>query len=375
MINFYFSKNTIMSQNESLSKPKSVILTCAQPTGNLTLGNYLGAVRNWSEMLDQHECYFGIVDLHAITTPSEPAVLRQNTYQCVAQYIACGLDPNKCHQFVQSHVIGHTELAWVLTCLTPIGELQRMTQFKDKAAKLGFKAAETESPDGEIKFSHEGARAQASINTGLLCYPVLMAADILLYNADLVPVGEDQRQHLELCRDLAQRFNHQYSETFVIPEPYMPKTGSRIMSLADPTRKMSKSDDNDRATLFILDEPDQIRKKIASAVTDSGSEIRATADKPGVSNLLTIHSGLSGRPVAELEEHFSGKGYGELKSELTELVSESLAPVRSRYRELIEDKAYLKTVLAQGAAAAQKRAYKILAKVYRKVGFPERERN
>jgi len=364
-----------MSENESLSKPKSVILTCAQPTGNLTLGNYLGAVRNWSEMLDQHECYFGIVDLHAITTPSEPAVLRQNTYQCVAQYIACGLDPDKCHQFVQSHVIGHTELAWVLTCLTPIGELQRMTQFKDKAAKLGFKTAETDSPDGEIKFSHEGARAQASINAGLLCYPVLMAADILLYNADLVPVGEDQRQHLELCRDLAQRFNHQYSETFVIPEPYVPKTGSRIMSLADPTRKMSKSDENDRATLFILDEPDQIRKKIASAVTDSGSEIRATADKPGVSNLLTIHSGLSGRPVAELEDHFSGKAYGELKSELTELVSESLAPVRSRYRELIEDKAYLKTVLAQGADAAQKRAYKILAKVYRKVGFPERERN
>ena len=364
-----------MSENESLSKPKSIILTCAQPTGNLTLGNYLGAVRNWSEMLDRHECYFGIVDLHAITTPSEPAVLRQNAYQCVAQYIACGLDPDKCHQFVQSHVIGHTELAWVLTCLTPIGELQRMTQFKDKVAKLGFKTAETDSPDGEIKFSHEGARAQASINAGLLCYPVLMAADILLYNADLVPVGEDQRQHLELCRDLAQRFNHQYSETFVIPEPYMPKTGSRIMSLADPTRKMSKSDDNDRATLFILDEPDRIRKKIASAVTDSGSEIRAAADKPGVSNLLTIHSGLSGRPVAELEEHFSGKGYGELKSELTELVSESLAPVRSRYRELIEDKAYLKTVLAQGAAAAQKRAYKILAKVYRKVGFPERERN
>ena len=243
-----------MSQNESLSKPKSVILTCAQPTGNLTLGNYLGAVRNWSEMLDQHECYFGIVDLHAITTHFEPAVLRQNTYQCVAQYIACGLDPDKCHQFVQSHVIGHTELAWVLTCLTPIGELQRMTQFKDKAAKLGFKTAETDFPDGEIKFSHEGARAQASINAGLLCYPVLMAADILLYNADLVPVGEDQRQHLELCRDLAQRFNHQYSETFVIPEPYVPKTGSRIMSLADPTRKMSKSDENDRATLFILDE-------------------------------------------------------------------------------------------------------------------------
>ena len=363
-----------MTENDSLSKPKSVILTCAQPTGNLTLGNYLGAVRNWSEMLEQHECYFGIVDLHAITTPSEPSVLRQNVYQCVAQYVACGLDPDKCHQFVQSHVIGHTELAWVLTCITPIGELQRMTQFKDKAAKLGFKVSEGEEQTDEVKFEHEGARPQASINAGLLCYPVLMASDILLYNADLVPVGEDQRQHLELCRDLAQRFNHQYSDTFVIPEPYVPKTGARIMSLTDPTRKMSKSDENERATLFILDPPDRIRKKIASAVTDSGSEIKAIPDKPGVSNLLTIHSALSGQSIPDLEDHFSGKGYGELKSELTELISESLAPVRTRYEELIQDKAYLKSVLAQGAAAAQKRAYKILSKVYRKVGFPERER-
>ena len=232
----------------------------------------MGAVRNWSEMLDQNECFFGIVDLHAITTPSHPATLRENVYDCVAQYIACGLDPEKCHQFTQSHVIGHTELAWVLTCITPIGELQRMTQFKDKAAKLGFKSSENSNE--EIKFTHEGARAQASINTGLLCYPVLMAADILLYNADLVPVGEDQRQHLELCRNLAQKFNHQYSDTFTIPKPYMPKTGSRIMSLADPTRKMSKSDENERASLFILDQPDQIKKKISSAVTDSGSEIK-----------------------------------------------------------------------------------------------------
>jgi len=261
-------------ENVSSGKPKPVILTCAQPTGVLTLGNYLGAVRNWSEMLDHNECYFGIVDLHAITTPAQPAILRQNVYQCVAQYIACGLDPEKCHQFVQSHVIGHTELAWVLTCITPIGELQRMTQFKDKVAKLGFKVSENIDGD-DLKFEHQGARAQASINTGLLCYPVLMAADILLYNADRVPVGEDQRQHLELCRDLAQRFNHQYSETFIIPEPFVPKTGARIMSLAEPTRKMSKSDENEKATLYILDEPDRIRKKLASAVTDSGSEIKS----------------------------------------------------------------------------------------------------
>ena len=361
-------------EKDNSGKPKPTILTCAQPTGVLTLGNYLGAVRNWSEMLDNHDCYFGIVDLHAITTPSKPAVLRQNVFQCVAQYIACGLDPQKCHQFVQSHVMGHTELAWVLTCITPIGELQRMTQFKDKAAKLGFKVSENTEGD-DLKFEHQGARAQASINAGLLCYPVLMAADILLYNANLVPVGEDQRQHLELCRDLAQRFNHQYSETFVIPEPYIPKQGAKIMSLADPSRKMSKSDDNERATLYILDEPDRIRKKIASAVTDSGSEIKATPEKSGVTNLLTIHSALSGKSIPDLEEHFSGKGYGELKSELTEIITESLSPVRTKYKELIEDKSYLKSVLAEGAGAAQKQAYKILSKVYRKVGFPDRERN
>lgn len=364
----------ILMEKVNSGKPKPVILTCAQPTGVLTLGNYLGAVRNWSEMLDLNECYFGIVDLHAITTPSEPAILRQNVYQCVAQYIACGLDPQKCHQFVQSHVMGHTELAWVLTCITPIGELQRMTQFKDKAGKLGFKVSESSDGD-DIKFEHQGARAQASINAGLLCYPVLMAADILLYNANRVPVGEDQRQHLELCRDLAQRFNHQYSETFVIPEPFVPKTGARIMSLAEPTRKMSKSDENEKATIYILDEPDQIRKKLASAVTDSGSEIKSNAEKPGISNLLSIHSALSGKSITDLEDHFLGKGYGELKSELTDLISESLAPVRARYKELIEDKPYLKSVLAEGAGAAQKRAYKILSKVYRKVGFPERERN
>ena len=357
------------TSNRNSEKP--VILSCAQPSGKLTLGNYLGAVRNWSEMLEKSECFFGIVDLHAITTPVQPAKLRQNVFDCVAQYIACGLDPEKCHQFVQSHVIGHTELAWILTCITPIGELQRMTQFKDKAAKLGFKSSEDSK---DIKFTHEGARAQSSINTGLLCYPILMAADILLYNADLVPVGEDQRQHLELCRDLAQKFNHQYSETFTIPKPFMPKTGSRIMSLTDPTRKMSKSDENERASLFILDEPDQIKKKISSAVTDSGSEIKSDPEKPGVSNLLGIHSALSGKDINQLEEHFSGKGYGVLKAELTELIIESLNPVREKYLDLIKDKNYLKSVLSRGAETAQKRAYKILGKVYRKVGFPERDR-
>jgi tryptophanyl-tRNA synthetase len=363
-----------MNDTSTASKPKPVILTCAQPTGQLTLGNYLGAVRNWSTMLDEYECFFGIVDLHAITVPPKPSVLRQNVYSCIAQYIACGLEPTKCHQFVQSHVIGHTELAWILTCMTPIGELQRMTQFKDKAAKLGFKVSD-DADGSELKFTHEGMRAQASINAGLLCYPVLMAADILLYNADLVPVGEDQRQHLELCRDLAGRFNQKYSETFTIPKPYVAKTGARVMSLVDPTRKMSKSDDNERATVYVLDEPDQIKKKVGSAVTDSGTEIQAKAEKPGVSNLLIIHSSLSGQSIAQLESHFTGKGYGELKSEVTEMLTDTLRPVRESYKELIKDKGYLDSVLKEGAQAAQKRAYKILSKVQRKIGLPERPRN
>ncbi len=364
-----------MADNQEVSKPKSVVLTCAQPTGSLTIGNYLGAVRNWSAMLDDHDCYFGIVDLHAITSPYTPSVLRRNVYECVAQYVACGLDPERCSQFVQSHVVGHTELAWLLTCLTPIGELQRMTQFKDKAAKLGFKVSESAQKDPDsVKFTHDGARAQSSINAGLLCYPVLMAADILLYNADLVPVGEDQRQHLELCRDLAQKFNHQYSETFSIPEPYVPKVGARVMSLADPTRKMSKSDDNDKATIFILDEPDRIRKKLASAVTDSGNEIKAIAEKPGVSNLLGIHSALTGQSLEELEAHFEGKGYGILKSELAEVVIEALGPVRVKYKELVQNKDFLDEILAKGAENAQRRANKILSKVFRKAGFPEKVR-
>ena len=363
-----------MNNMQKAGKPKPVILTCAQPTGKLTLGNYLGAVRNWSTMLDDYQCFFGIVDLHAITVPPKPAELRQNVYSCIAQYLACGLDPKKSHQFVQSHVIGHTELAWILTCMTPVGELQRMTQFKDKAAKLGFKIAE-DNNSGDVKFTHAGMRPQASINTGLLCYPVLMAADILLYNADLVPVGDDQRQHLEMCRDLAGRFNQKYSDTFTIPEPYVPSTGARIMSLTDPTRKMSKSDDNERATLYVLDEPSQIKKKIGSAVTDSGNEIKFSPDKAGVSNLLTIHSSLSGKTVEHLESHFLGKGYGELKGEVTELLVENLRPVRESYHDLIKDKNYLDSVLKEGAEVAQKRAWKILSKVQRKIGLPERAKN
>ncbi|MEO0510231.1 MAG: tryptophan--tRNA ligase [Verrucomicrobiota bacterium] len=356
-----------------MSDEKPVILTCAQPTGVLTLGNYLGAVKNWATMLDDYNCYFGVVDLHAITVKYTPAELRKNTLSCVAQYIACGLEPERSNIFIQSHVIGHTELAWLLSCITPIGELQRMTQFKEKAAKLGFKVAE-EDDSNELKFSHEGARAQASVNSGLLMYPVLMAADILLYNADAVPVGNDQRQHLELCRDLAQRFNHNYSDTFTIPEPFIPKAGARIMSLQDPMRKMSKSDENHNATLFILDDPKVLQKKIMSAVTDSGSEIKATEDKPGVSNLLQVYSASSGREIAEIEEALAGKGYGDLKKEVADAVIAMLEPVQAKYKELIGDKGYLESVLKNGAGAAQKRAYKVLGKVYRKAGFVERPR-
>lgn len=357
----------------AMSDAKKVILTCAQPTGVLTMGNYLGAVKNWASMQDEFECFFGVVDQHAITVKYSPAELRKNTLSCVAQYLACGVDPERAAVFVQSHVTGHTELAWLLSCMTPIGELQRMTQFKEKAAKLGFNLTEGDDANA-LKVTHEGMRAGASVNAGLLMYPVLMAADILLYNANAVPVGNDQRQHLELCRDLAQRFNNHYSETFNVPEPYIAPAGARIMSLQDPTRKMSKSDENQSATLFILDTSDQLRKKIMSAVTDSGSEIRAAEDKPGLANLLQIHSALSGESVADLEAHFTGKGYGDLKKEVADVVISALEPVRTRYEALIADKAHLETVLSEGAAAAQKRAYKILAKVYRKAGFVERPR-
>lgn len=356
-----------------MSEDKPVILTCAQPTGVLTLGNYLGAIKNWATMLDDYRCFFGIVDMHAITVKYSPAELRKNTLSCVAQYIACGLDPERSDIFIQSHVIGHSELAWVLSCITPIGELQRMTQFKEKAAKLGFKVSD-EGEGTDLKFSHEGARAQASVNSGLLMYPVLMAADILLYNADAVPVGNDQRQHLELCRDLAQRFNHTYSDTFKIPQAFHPKSGARIMSLQDPVKKMSKSDENQNATLYILDTPDVLRKKLMSSVTDSGSEIVAREDKPGISNLLQIHSAMSGREIADLEASFAGKGYGDLKKEVADVVISVLEPVQARYQALISDKAYLESVLKSGADSAQKRAYKMLGKVYRKAGFVERPR-
>lgn len=329
---------------------KKVILTCAQPSGHLHLGNYFGAIRNWASMIDEFDCYFGIVDQHAITVPVVPAELRQATYRNLALYIACGLDPAKCHLFCQSHIIGHTELAWVLGCLCPIGQLERMTQFKDKSQR-------------------EGA---GFIGAGLLNYPVLMAADILLYNADRVPVGEDQKQHVELCRDLAIKFNSTYSETFRVPEVYIPRTGARIKSLQDPLKKMSKSDSNQSGCLYLLDPPAVIRKKIRSAVTDSGTEVRMAEDKPGISNLLTIMSAASGTPIDALEGQFAGSSYGAFKDAVADAVVAVLEPIQQTYTAIHADKTGLDAVFKAGAEAAQKRAYKMLAKVYRKVGFVPR---
>lgn len=343
-----------MSEASAGSRP--VVLTCAQPTGKLHLGNYLGAVKNWVSYLDDHECYFGVVDLHAITMPYVPADLRKNTFDCLAQYIACGLDPEKAHIFVQSHIIGHTELAWILGCITPLGQLERMTQFKDKSKK------------------QEESGGRGSIGGGLLYYPVLMAADILLYNADVVPVGEDQKQHIELTRDLAEKFNHVYSPTFKVPEARLPKTGARIMSLQNPEGKMSKSDPNPLGILYITDEPAVLRKKIMSAVTDSGSEVRAAADKPGITNLLGIMSVATGRSVEDIENAFAGKSYAAFKEAVAESVIAMLAPVRERYEAIKDDRDYLLQVVAKGDAAAQARAFKTLSKVTRKAGFVERPR-
>jgi tryptophanyl-tRNA synthetase len=339
-----------MSETSEKMTAKPVVLTCAQPTGRLHLGNYLGAVLNWGRMQDDHECYFGIVDQHAITVPHVPAQLRDNTYSCLAQYVACGLDPARSRLFAQSHVIGHTELAWILGCLCPLGQLERMTQFKDKSRK------------------------QQSVDAGLLYYPVLMAADILLYNAQLVPVGDDQKQHLELARDLAEKFNHRYSETFRVPEPFISKVGSRIMSLQDPESKMSKSDPNQASVVYVTDRPEEIRRKVMSAVTDSGSEVRAAPDKPGVTNLLTIMSACTGRDVAALESEFAGRGYGDFKKAVADAVVATLDPVRLRYEELVKDREELNRIFKAGAEQAQAVAFRTLSKVNRKVGFVERPR-
>ncbi len=326
--------------------PKKIIFSGIQPTGVFTLGNYLGALQNWVRLQEDYRCVYSVVDLHAITIRKEPKELREDTMRAYALLLACGIDPEKSVLFVQSHVPAHAQLAWLLGCYVPYGELSRMTQFKDKSA-----------------------RHPENINAGLFTYPVLQVADILLYQADLVPVGEDQKQHLELSRNTAIRFNGIYGDTFVVPEALIPAEGGRVMSLADPAKKMSKSDTNPRAFISILDSPDTIVKKFKSAVTDSGTEVVYRDGKDGINNLLIIYSLCAGVSVAEAEARFAGKGYGAFKQTVGEAVAEHLRPVRERYEALSADKTYLASLCRQGAERAQAIAARTLAKAYKKVGL------
>jgi tryptophanyl-tRNA synthetase len=330
------------------------LLSGMQPTsGSLHLGNYLGALRQWVALQETHDALYCVVDLHALTVSPDPAALRERTRWTAAQYVAAGVDPQRSALFVQSHVPAHAQLAWVLSCLTGYGEAARMTQFKDKSAKQGTDSA----------------------TVGLFTYPVLMAADILLYQAAEVPVGEDQRQHLELTRDLAQRFNSRFGETFVVPEPFIPKETAKIYDLQEPGAKMSKSSSSPNGIVDVMDDPKVTAKKIRSAVTDTGREVLFDpVEKAGVSNLLSIHSALSGRSIAELEAAFAGRGYGDLKKELAEVVTDVLGPVRSRAQELMADPGALDEVLAAGAARANEIAEQTLATVYDRVGLVGRRR-
>lgn len=325
------------------------ILSAIQPSGTLTIGNYLGALKNFVKLQDEHECFFFIVDQHAITVPQDRLELRQKIKELTALYLACGLDPQKATIFVQSEVPGHTQLAWMLTCNTSMGELERMTQFKDKSQKLASKGQ--------------------GIGVGLFMYPVLMAADILLYDVDFVPVGDDQKQHLELTRDLAERFNNRFGETFKIPEPLIAKTGARIMSLQEPTKKMSKSDDNPRNFILMTDEPNIIRKKIKSAVTDSDGIIAFDREnKPGLSNLLEIYSTITGESIDSIVARYEGCGYGQFKSDLAEVVVAELEPIQNRMKELLKSP-IIDEVLDRGAEQANKLAYKKVKKVEHKMGL------
>lgn len=330
---------------------KKTILSGIQPSGNLCIGNYLGALKQWKQMQNDYESIFLIVDLHSITTNQIPSDLRNRCLSFAAQYIACGINPEKSNIIIQSHVPQHAELMWVLSCLTYQGELSRMTQYKSKSKNL------------------------KNINAGLFTYPVLMAADILLYQADLVPVGSDQKQHLELSRDIALRFNNKYSETFKIPESFIPETGSRIMSLQNPDDKMSKSDDNLNNIIALLDEPNIIKKKINRAVTDSGSEIVFdNKNKAGLSNLINIYKSLSNESISDIEKSYQGKMYSDFKQDLSNLIIETLKPIKLEYDKLIQDKDYLLTILKNGSEFGYKKSQKTLSKVYRKVGFIPRVR-
>lgn len=327
-------------------KDKKLIFSAIQPTGTFTLGNYLGAVKNWTSLQDEYNCVYAVADLHSITVTQEPAKLRKTSLEAYALMMACGLDPEKSVLFFQSHNKCHAELSWVLSCFTPFGELTRMTQFKDKSAKHAD-----------------------NINAGLFTYPVLMAADILVYNADLVPIGQDQKQHLELARNIAQRFNQKYGDFFTIPEPYIPKTTAKVKSLQDPTKKMSKSDENPNACILILDDKDSIIRKFKRAVTDSDSQVRYAEGKDGINNLMSIYSAVADKTFDEIEKEFAGKGYGDFKLAVGEAVADYLAPVRENYARLINDKAYLKQCYTEGAQKAVSITQRVLSKVYHKVGF------
>ena len=329
-----------------MNEQKQVIFSGIQPSGILTLGNYLGALKNWVALQDAYSCIYCVVDMHAITVRQVPAELRRHTYEALAVYLSCGIDPEKCILFAQSHVPAHAELAWILNCYTMFGELSRMTQFKDKSAKNAD-----------------------NINTGLFAYPALMAADILLYQTALVPVGDDQRQHIEITRDIAERFNSIYGETFAVPEGYIPKTGMRIMSLTEPEKKMSKSDENPNAYISILDTRDDILRKFRRAVTDSDSSVRRAEGKDGINNLMRIYSCFTGKDDAEIEAEFEGRGYGEFKTAVGEVTADALAPVRKNFTELMADKSHLEGIMKSGAEKASAAARRTLSKVYRKIGF------
>lgn len=328
---------------------KKVILSGIQPSGAFTLGNYVGAIKNWAQLQNDYDCLYMIADMHAITVRQDPVKLRKNTLEAYAAILACGVDPDRSIAFIQSHVPTHAQLNWLLACCTQFGELSRMTQFKDKSAK---------HPD--------------DINSGLFTYPVLMAADILAYNADLVPVGADQKQHLELTRNVAQRFNQRYGELFKLPDGYIPPKGAKIMSLAEPTKKMSKSDENQNGCIYILDDKDTIIRKFKRAVTDSDAVVRYAEGKDGINNLMTIYSVVTGRSNEEIEREFDGKGYGDFKLAVGEAVADHLAPVKTEFDKLIADKKYLEESYTNGADAAFKISRKIVSKAYHKAGFVDR---
>ena len=335
-----------------MDAPKKRIFSGIKPSGNLTLGSYIGAIKNWVALQDEYDCLYCVVDMHAITVRQDPALLRRRTLEQLAQYIACGLDPERNIMYIQSHVPAHAELSWVLGCYTMFGELSRMTQFKDKSRKNAD-----------------------NINAGLFTYPVLMAADILLYQADLVPVGEDQKQHVEIARDIANRFNNVYSQTFTLPEPFIPKTGARVMSLADPMSKMSKSEQDGDGCICLLDKPDDIMRAFKRAVTDSETCVRFDKEnKPGVSSLMTIYSAATGKSFEDIENEFAGRGYGDFKAAVGESVVELLRPVREKTEDLLKNKDYLEQIYTEGARRAAFLASKTLDKVYRKVGFVKQPR-